>query len=227
MTNTDKTIQHLNLTDNFLFAKVMDDMEICRKVLEKILGVPIQETAIPDEPETTGIPCNGQCIHRHAYSAEKETVYDVKMECIDHDKALLPKRARYYEESMDSGVISSGLGCRNLKRSFVIFICTFDPFTDGRHIYTFENRCREYPSLSLGDGATKIFLNTKGTVNDVDQEMLEFLSYAENTTDAIAAQAASPLVREIHKRVTEIKQDKDIADEYADFAASPCESSIK
>ena len=135
--------------------------------------------------------------------------------------------ARYYEESMDSGIISAGLDCGKLKKSYVIFICSFDPFTEGRHIYTFENRCREYPSLSLGDEATKIFLNTKGTVNDVDQEMLDFLTYMENTADAFVAQAASPLVREIHKRVTEIKQNKDMADEYADFAISLCKSIMK
>ena len=32
---------------------------------------------------------------------------------------------------------------------YIIFICTFDPFSDGRHIYTFENRCLEDLSLAL------------------------------------------------------------------------------
>ena len=54
--------------------------------------------------------------------------------------------------------------------------------------------------------------------------MLDLLSYMENTTDAFAAQAASPLVREIHKRVTEIKQNKDMANEYANLVISLCES---
>ena len=55
-------------------------------------------------------------------------------------------------------------------------------------------------SLTLGDETTKIFLNTKGNMHDVDAEMLEFLSYVENTTDDFAAQARSPLIREIHKK---------------------------
>lgn len=41
MQNNEKTIKELNLEDDFLFAKVMSDKEICRKVLEKILDVPI------------------------------------------------------------------------------------------------------------------------------------------------------------------------------------------
>lgn len=37
MQNKEKTIKELNLEDDFLFAKVMSDKEICRKALEKIL----------------------------------------------------------------------------------------------------------------------------------------------------------------------------------------------
>ena len=99
-------------------------------------------------------------------------------------------------------------------RAYIIFICTFDPFSDRRHIYTFENRCLENLSLALGDETTKIFLSTKGEMDDVDAEMKEFLAYIENSTDAFAAQAASSLVKEIHKRVTEVKQNKDMEVEY-------------
>ena len=54
-----------------------------------------------------------------------------------------------------------------------------------RHIYTFENRCRENLSLSLGDESIKIFLNTRGTLDDVDAEMKEFLAYVEDTQTAL------------------------------------------
>lgn len=32
-------------------------------------------------------------------------------------------------------------------------------YSGNEHIYTFENICREDQSISLGDGAEKIFLN--------------------------------------------------------------------
>lgn len=72
----------------------------------------------------------------------------------------------------------------------------------------------ENPSLTLGDETTKIFLNTKGNMHDVDPEMQEFLSYVENTTDDFAAQARSPLIKEIHKKVTEVKESKEMEVEY-------------
>ena len=69
---------------------------------------------------------------------------------------------------------------------------------------------RRNPSLTLGDETTKIFLNTKDNMHDVDQEMQEFLSYVKNTTDDFASQARSPLIKEIHKKVTEIKESKEM-----------------
>ena len=100
------------------------------------------------------------------------------------------------------------------KKAYVIFICIFDPFQEKRHLYTFENICREDTSLTLQDESIKIFLNTKGNTDDVDEEMKEFLSYVENTTDAFAQRAKYPLVKELHKKVNEVKQNKEMEVEY-------------
>jgi predicted transposase/invertase (TIGR01784 family) len=126
----------------------------------------------------------------------------------------LPKRSRYYQGSIDLDMISKGEDYNELKKSFVIFICTFDPFDKGRHIYTFENRCKEDPSLNLGDETTKLFLNTRGTLNDVSEEMLEFLTYIENSSDAVASHSKSPLIKELNKKVQHLKQDQSMEVEY-------------
>ncbi len=215
MPNTNKTIQQLNLEDDFLFAKVMSDKEVCRKVLEKILGVSIREVSVPATQKTINMLYDGKGIRLDVYLNDDEgTVYNVEMERGKHKKAILPKRSRYYQGNIDLDIISAGEDYRKLKKSFVIFICTFDPFGDRRHLYTFENRCVENPSLTLGDETTKIFLNTKGNMYDVDLEMQEFLSYVENTTDDFASRARSPLIKEIHKKVIEVKESKEMEVEY-------------
>ena len=43
MSTNKKKLQDLNLDDDFLFAKVMSDKEICRRVLEQILNIQIIE----------------------------------------------------------------------------------------------------------------------------------------------------------------------------------------
>lgn len=129
------------------------------------------------------------------------------------DEALL-RKTRYLQCNIDFSLIYTGKRYEKLKKSYIIFICTFDPFSDGRHIYTFENRYLEDLSLTLGDETTEIFLITKGKKDDVDDEMKDFLAYIENSTDACAQQTSSPLVKSIHKRGTEIKLDRDMELQY-------------
>ena len=80
---------------------------------------------------------------------------------------------------IDLNILEKGNNYKNLKRSFVIFVCTFDLFGEGRHIYTFENRCIQNLDLGLGDDTTKIILNTKGTMDDVTPEMKKLLDFID------------------------------------------------
>jgi len=69
-------------------------------------------------------------------------------------------------------------------------------------------------SIILNDEAHKIILNTKGIVKDLSEELLEFLRYVENSTDDIAKFAKGNLVKNIHKRVREIKNDISVEVEF-------------
>ncbi|MGL4799510.1 MAG: hypothetical protein ACRCWY_09000 [Cellulosilyticaceae bacterium] len=68
--------------------------------------------------------------------------------------------------------------------------------------------------LVLGDETTKLFLNTQGTMDDIDQEMLEFLTYIEQSTDEVANASNSELVKEINEKVKYLKEDKSMEVEY-------------
>ena len=97
MPSTTKTIQQLNLEDDFLFAKVMSDKEVCRKVLEKILDVSIREVSVPATQKTINTLYDGKGIRLDVYLNDDEgTVYNVEMERGKHKRAILPKRSRYY-----------------------------------------------------------------------------------------------------------------------------------
>ena len=57
----------------------------------------------------------------------------------------------------------------------------------------FHYKCEERPECGLNDGATKIFLNTRGTnPEEVSAELVEFLHYLENTTNQVADPPESP-----------------------------------
>lgn len=65
---------------------------------------------------------------------------------------------------------------------------------------------------------TEIFLSTTDKKDDVDDEIKDFLAYVENSTDACAQQTSSQLAKAIHKRVTEIKLDKDMELQYMNLS---------
>ncbi len=71
----------------------------------------------------------------------KGTVYDIEMQVADTKE--LPKRTRYYQSLIDLQLIDKVQAYKKLKLSYIMFICPFDVFGKGRHIYTFENTCRE------------------------------------------------------------------------------------
>ena len=85
----------------------------------------------------------------------------------------------YYQGMIDLALIEKGEHYSKLNRSYVIFICSFDLFGKNRCVYTFENRCIQDTSLSLGDDTIKIILNTKGTMDDVTPELKSLLDFID------------------------------------------------
>jgi hypothetical protein len=85
-------------------------------------------------------------------------------------------------------------------------ITPFDLFGYGLYRYTFQMRCEEVPELKLDDGATRIFLNTKGKHPElVSQELIELLKYMEHSTDEVSEQCKSERIQKMHRRVCRIK----------------------
>lgn len=100
---------------------------------------------------------------------------------------------------LDADLLAAGSDYDDLNKTIIIFICPFDPFDEGRYIYTFENLCLENKDLRLKDGATKIFLNTKGVIGDVDSEIIAFLQYVDGVV------SDNSLVQEIEQEIQKVK----------------------
>ena len=161
-----------------MFSVIMRNPKYCKPFLERILGVKISRIEYPKSQETIDITADAKSVRLDIYVEDAEnTVYNVEMQTVENRN--LPKRTRYYHGMIDLNILEKGENYKNLKKSFVIFICTFDMFGEGRHIYTFENRCIENLNLPLGDDTVKIILNTKGTMDDVSPELKSLLDYID------------------------------------------------
>ena len=87
---------------------------------------------------------------------------------------------RYYQSIVDISILNPGDLYNELRKSFVIFICNYDPFGRDRYIYTFENICREEPDLAFGDDTTKVVVNTQGTWGEISAQLLEVINYLKD-----------------------------------------------
>ena len=172
-----KKYEELDFTDDFFFCKILiKNKQLCKELLELILQIKIQKIVFSAEQKPIEITADGKGVRLDVYvEDDANTVYDIEMQ--PTVKNNLPKRSRYYQGMIDLNLIERGANYKELKKSFIIFICLSDPFDKGLHVYTFENFCRECPELKLGDETSKVFINASGTANDVSKEMKAFLDY--------------------------------------------------
>ena len=173
-----KSFEELEFKDDFMFGVIMRNPKYCKPFLETILGIKISNIKYPKTQETIDITANAKSVRLDVYvEDEQRIVYNIEMQ-VGIDKNL-PKRSRYYQGMIDLNILEKGKDYKSLKRSYIIFICTFDLFGKGRHIYTFENRCLQDYEIGFGDETTKIILNTKGRMDDVSPELKRLLDYID------------------------------------------------
>ena len=174
----EKAFEELQIKDDFMFSVIMRNPKFCKPFLERVLEIKISRIEYPKSQETIDISADAKSVRLDIYVEDgNDTVYNIEMQTTENRN--LPKRTRYYQGMIDLNILEKGENYKDLKRSFVIFVCTFDLFGEGRHIYTFENRCLQNPELGLGDDTTKIILNTKGTMDDVTPEMKTLLDFID------------------------------------------------
>jgi predicted transposase/invertase (TIGR01784 family) len=90
---------------------------------------------------------------------------------------FLPLRTRYYQSMIDVDNLLKGDDYSNLKESFIIFICTFDPFNNALPCYTFKSICKENTTIELNDKTSKIIFNSTAYDKEKDVEISAFLKY--------------------------------------------------
>ncbi len=202
-----KPIEELTLMDDYMFAAVMRNTKHLKPLLEYILEIKIAKIELVEPQKTAKEGYSSKGIRLDLYvEDEKGTIYNVEVQTTD--KRNLPRRMRYYQSVIDIHVLHPGDDYRNLRKSFVIFICNYDPFGRNRYIYTFETVCREVPGLSLGDDTYKIVVNTAGTEGEISNELKEVILYLGS------GKVTGSYSRELDEAVNAVKTNEDRRLEY-------------
>lgn len=207
-----RKFKDLTIRDAFMFAAVMSDPEICRRVLELALGIPISEVRIQTEKTMAyHSEYHGVRLDVYADDAEKRR-FNVEMQVTL--QKFLPKRSRYYHDQIDMDALLAGDSYENLPDTYVIFICDFDPFGDGLYRYSTGTYCRETGNL-VNDGVETIYLNAHGkNRNDIPEELLQFLDYVKNTGRKEGVSTIDPFVRHLQDTIDKIKLNRGMEERY-------------
>jgi len=200
--------ENLRISNDFMFGKIMQNPKLCKELLQRILPeLEIDHVEYPEAQKGIRPDADAKSVRLDVYVLDgKGTVYDIEMQVVNTKE--LPKRARYYQSMIDLQMIDKGESYKKLKPGYIIFICPFDIFRKGRHIYTFENICKEDKDILLEDGTTKIFLNTAGDKDDVSDGLKAFLDYVAGK------KPKDSFVEELEEAVKEARKNREWRHEY-------------
>ena len=206
-----KSFQELTFTDDFMFRKVLrTNADLCKRLVELLLDVSIDHIKYIDEEHVIQDSTESKSIRLDVYLKDEEgTVFDLEMQNLRESD--LPKRARYYQSLIDVEHLAVGIKYQELPDSYIVFLCTFDPFEKDYHKYEFRELCTDDPSVELNSGASKVFINAKSDQTDISSEMRAFLDYL------CGMEPKSDLTMDIAAMVTRVKANEHYRREYMFF----------
>lgn len=176
--------ENATIANNFIFYKVMhNNPGICKRLLEILLEMKIDHIKMEQEKQIE-VDYGIKGIRLDVYAKNATQAFNIEMQIADTQE--LPERARYYQSIMDVDMLRSGQKYKELKDSYVIFICLNDIFNKGKAKYTFENLCTEDSSLKLNDRTTKLFFIAQNYDKLLNKDQRAFLSLViknESKTD--------------------------------------------
>lgn len=210
-----KTLQELTIKDNFMFAAVMMEGDICRDFLEMVLGIRIERVEASYEKSIVYHPAyRGVRLDVFARD-ENNTRYNVEMQMVQQH---LEKRARYYSSQMDMELLRSGVPYGELPDTYIIFICDFDPFGEKKYCYTVRKCFKGDSGHEFQDGSHALFLSTAGeNADELPEPVVKFLQFVKADLEGSHADFEDAFVRKLQKAVDQIKASREMGERYMIF----------
>ena len=122
--STFKPFEELTFKDGFIFYIAMQDEEICKGVIERLLGIKIKKIEYLNTEQTFKTSYESKSIRLDVYTEGDGRIFDVEVQTYDEDN--IGQRLRYYQGIIDTDNLQKGQLYSELKESIIIFIATKD-----------------------------------------------------------------------------------------------------
>ena len=202
--------EEIGLDNDFVFCKIMQDEAICKQLLETLLHIKITKLVYVEDQKNINITRQAKSVRLDVYVEDGDRIFDIEMQATSQGD--LPKRSRYYQGMIDMNHIEKGATYYQLKESYIIFICTFDPFGQGLPRYSFDYTCKENHDIALQDEAHKIFFNASAYSKEEDANSRAFLQYL------YGGAVSTDFVAQIDDKMNKIKSNTEWGLEYMTLA---------
>ena len=170
-----KSIKDLTFTDDFMFGEIMKNEEICKGVIERLLHIKIEKLELITLQETIAPYYETRGVRFDVYVKDSDKVYDIEVQ--NKKFTEIEKRTRYYQSMIDIDMLAKGANFKELKESYVIFICKTDPFDLGEPCYKVKSIFENHPEKEFDDKTHKVFYNASAYKKETDPEIFAFLQY--------------------------------------------------
>lgn len=173
-------MQHAPLTfkNQYMFGRVMCREDICRGFIERVLGVTVRTITYMNREQVLEPALDAKGVRLDIYVETDQGAFDIEMQADPH--ALLGRRLRYYQSSIDAGLLEKGVDYDGLTESYIIFVCDFDAFGLGEPVYTIERTCLEAPEALIDCGSHWVVLNSQAAAAASGEGLSSMLKYIAN-----------------------------------------------
>ena len=192
-----KPVEELRFTDDFMFCRVMQNPDLCKGVIERLLGIKVERIEYPELQKEIRPYYSAHGVRMDVYVKDSDRIFDIEMQTSVPDD--LPRRMRYYQSMIDIDTLIKGSEYETLKESYVIFLCTKDPFGLGPPVYSFSTVCKEKKDFALNDGINKLFFNASAAALEKNLEIKGFLGYL------YSGKPSDTFTEDIEQRVERLK----------------------
>ena len=197
--------EYFDFTNDLIFRWVMEREENCLAILRAILPElkitavkrrenehPVNYLAFDDE---RGVRFDA------IIEDDQERFYDVEMQVANQPG--LGKRVRYYQAQIDHETLKKGEDYDDLRESYVIFFCAFDPCGQDRRLYQFHYYEDDDRQLRLPTNSHVILINALGTQGQITPALAAVLDVMNRRRDN-----ANPLAVRLVKEIDDYNRDK-------------------
>ena len=108
-----KPIEELTFTDDYMFGRVMQNPEICKGLLERLLEIKIEKVEYPTLQKSISQYYETKGIRLDVYVKDSDKVFDIEIQ--NNPQIDLPKRTRYYQSMVDMDNLLKGQDYSDLK----------------------------------------------------------------------------------------------------------------